>query len=303
MKAFLEILKVIVLGIVEGVTEWLPISSTGHMILLDELIHLDVRTEFMDVFLVVIQLGAILAVVVLYWNRLWPFYYRPLTGKQRKELSKLGTVKGAIVGFGWRFCDKEKWILWSKILVACLPTIVVALPFDDVIEEKLNNYVVVAICLIVYGVIFLLVEYYGKNLKPTIRRVGKVDYWIALIIGCFQVLALIPGTSRSGATIIGAMLAGCTRAVAAEFSFFMAVPVMLGASLLKIVKFTLTPQIFEIVLLVIGMVVAFFVSIFSIGFFMSYIRKNNFKVFGIYRIILGIVVLAFFLIRHLAFGV
>ena len=198
MKGFLEILKVILLGIVEGVTEWLPISSTGHMILLNEIIHLDVRQEFMDVFLVVIQLGAILAVVVLYWNRLWPFYNRPLTGKQRKELRGLGGVRGTITGLCLRFCDKDKWILWSKILVACLPTILVALPFDDVIEEKLNNYVVVAICLIIYGIAFLAIEFFGRELRPSIRRVGKIDYWVALIIGCFQVLSLIPGTSRSG---------------------------------------------------------------------------------------------------------
>ena len=297
MANFLEVLKAILFGIVEGITEWLPISSTGHMILLDEFVRLQVSQDFWDLFLVVIQLGAILAVVVIYWNRLWPFYNRPLTAREKKELPKMSKPKQVFATVLWRYFDPDKWRLWSKVLVGCLPVIIVALPFDDVIEEKLNNYVVVAICLIVYGVVFILVERFN-SIRPHIRKVTHIDYWTALIIGCFQVLSLIPGTSRSGATILGALLAGCTRPVAAEFTFFMAVPVMLGASLLKLVKFGFAFNGFELLLLIVGMVVAFIVSIIAIRKFMSYIRRHDFRAFGIYRIILGVVVLLYFVIRQ-----
>ena len=270
----LEFIKVVILGIVEGITEWLPISSTGHMILVDEFIKMDMTTEFKDFFLVVIQLGAILAVVVLYWSKLWPFYIRQIPKK--------------------KFCDKDKWILWFKIIVACIPTIVIALPFNDFIEEKFNNYVVVAIALIVYGVIFIIVENYNKRRKPICTSLEDLSFATAFKIGIFQVLSVIPGTSRSGSTIIGGILVGTSRTVAAEFTFFLAIPVMFGASLLKLVKFGLTFTPAEVLTLVTGVVVAFFVSIIAIKFLMGYIKKHDFKAFGWYRIVLGVLVLGYF---------
>ncbi|MCF0133534.1 MAG: undecaprenyl-diphosphate phosphatase [Blautia sp.] len=292
---FIEFLKVIFLGIVEGITEWLPISSTGHMILVDEFIRLDVTPEFKELFLVVIQLGAILAVVVLFWNKLWPFYNRSLTVQARTRLKKQPAVKRLAMTFVERFCDKEKWILWFKILVACLPTIIIALPFNDVIEEKFNNYVVVAIALIVYGVLFILIENYNKKRRPKTRNLQSLSFKTAFLIGCFQVLAVIPGTSRSGSTIIGGILVGTSRTVAAEFTFFLAIPVMFGASLLKLIKFGLAFSTYEIIILVVAMLVAFIVSVISIKFLMGYIKKHDFKVFGWYRIILGVLVLAYFI--------
>ena len=256
---FIELLKVILLGIVEGITEWLPISSTGHMILVDEFIKLNVSEAFMEFFLVVIQLGAILAVVVLYWNKLWPFYIRKIPKKTQMALRKQPAVPRTVLTFVEKYCDKDKWILWFKILVACLPTIIIALPFNDIIEKKFYNYVVVAIMLIVYGV-----------------------------------LSVIPGTSRSGSTIIGGILAGTSRTVAAEFTFFLAIPVMFGASLLKLVKFGFAFSSTELIILIVGVVVSFVVSILAIKFLMGYIKKHDFKVFGWYRIILGILVLGYF---------
>ena len=288
----LELLKVIILGIVEGITEWLPISSTGHMILVDEFIKLNMTKEFKEFFLVVIQLGAILAVVVLYWGKLWPFYIRELPRKTRLALKRKSTP----VRLGWtfveRFCDKEKWILWFKILVACLPTIIIALPFNDIIEEKFNNYVVVAIALIVYGVLFIFIENYNKRRRPTCTSLENMSFKTAFLIGVFQVLSVIPGTSRSGSTIIGGILVGTSRTVAAEFTFFLAIPVMFGASLLKLVKFGFAFTASEVIMLVVGILVAFVVSILAIKFLVGYIKKHDFKVFGWYRIILGIVVLA-----------
>ena len=228
----IELLKVIFLGIVEGITEWLPISSTGHMILVDEFIHLNVSQDFMDVFLVVIQLGAILAVVVLYWNKLWPFYIKKLPRRTQMAIAKKPKWAQVILNFVERFCDKEKWVLWFKIVVACLPTIVIALPFDDFIEEHFNNYVVVAIALIVYGVLFIIVENYNKGREPQCTSLEDLSFKTAFLIGCFQVLSVIPGTSRSGSTIIGGILVGTSRTVAAEFTFFLGIPVMFGASLL-----------------------------------------------------------------------
>ena len=292
--SFIELLKVILLGIVEGITEWLPISSTGHMILVDEFIKLNVSDAFMEFFLVVIQLGAIMAVVVLYWSKLWPFYIRKIPKKTQMALRKQPAVSRAILTFVEKYCDKEKWILWFKILVACLPTIIIALPFNDIIEEKFYNYVVVAITLIVYGVLFIVIENYNKRRRPACTSLEDLTFKTALIIGCFQVLSVIPGTSRSGSTIIGGILAGTSRTVAAEFTFFLAVPVMLGASLLKIVKFGFSFTQMELVLLLVGMVVAFVVSIAVIKLLLGYIRKHDFTVFGWYRIILGVVVLAYF---------
>ena len=290
----LEFIKVVILGIVEGITEWLPISSTGHMILVDEFIKMEMTPEFKEFFLVVIQLGAILAVVVLYWSKLWPFYIREISPKKRKELNRMNPVSRMALTFVEKFCDKDKWILWFKILVACIPTIVIALPFNDIIEEKFNNYVVVAIALIVYGVIFILVENYNKRRKPVCTSLEELSFGTAFKIGIFQVLSVIPGTSRSGSTIIGGILVGTSRTVAAEFTFFLAIPVMFGASLLKLVKFgfAFTPS--EILTLVTGVVVAFFVSIIAIKFLMGYIKKHDFKAFGWYRIVLGILVLGYF---------
>ena len=290
----LEFIKVVILGIVEGITEWLPISSTGHMILVDEFIKMDMTTEFKDFFLVVIQLGAILAVVVLYWSKLWPFYIRQIPKKKKAQIARKNPFSRIVLTFVEKFCDKDKWILWFKIIVACIPTIVIALPFNDFIEEKFNNYVVVAIALIVYGVIFIIIENYNKRRKPICTSLEDLSFATAFKIGIFQVLSVIPGTSRSGSTIIGGILVGTSRTVAAEFTFFLAIPVMFGASLLKLVKFGFAFSSTELIILIVGVVVSFVVSILAIKFLMGYIKKHDFKVFGWYRIILGILVLGYF---------
>lgn len=275
----IEILKSILYGIVEGITEWLPISSTGHMILLEEIMPMNVSKSFWSMFLVVIQLGAILAVVVLYWNKIFPF-------KKNKE-GKYTSVKSI-------------WILWSKILVATIPAAIIGLALDDWIDAHLYNGFVVAIMLILVGVAFIYIENRNKDMRPSVNSLSALSYKDALIIGLFQVVAaILPGTSRSGATIVGGLMIGVSRAVAAEFTFFLAIPVMCGASLLKLVKFGLAFSVLEFFILVIGMVVAFFVSIFVIRFLMSYIKKHDFKVFGWYRIVLGAFVLIFFAIRAL----
>lgn len=275
----IEILKSILYGIVEGITEWLPISSTGHMILLEEIMPMNVSKSFWSMFLVVIQLGAILAVVVLYWNKIFPF-------RKNKE-GKYTSVKSI-------------WILWSKILVATIPAAIIGLALDDWIDAHLYNGFVVAIMLILVGVAFIYIENRNKNMRPSVNSLSALSYKNALIIGLFQVVAaVLPGTSRSGATIVGGLMIGVSRAVAAEFTFFLAIPVMFGASLLKLVKFGLAFSVLEFFILVIGMVVAFFVSIFVIRFLMSYIKKHDFKVFGWYRIVLGAFVLIFFAIRAL----
>lgn len=275
----IEILKSILYGIVEGITEWLPISSTGHMILLEEIMPMNVSKSFWSMFLVVIQLGAILAVVVLYWNKIFPF-------RKNKE-GKYTSVKSI-------------WILWSKILVATIPAAIIGLALDDWIDAHLYNGFVVAIMLILVGVAFIYIENRNKDMRPSVNSLSALSYKDALIIGLFQVVAaILPGTSRSGATIVGGLMIGVSRAVAAEFTFFLAIPVMFGASLLKLVKFGLTFSVLEFFILVIGMVVAFFVSIFVIRFLMSYIKKHDFKVFGWYRIVLGAFVLIFFAIRAL----
>ena len=268
----IEILKAILFGIVEGITEWLPVSSTGHMILLDELVKLDVTDEFMSMFLVVIQLGAILAVVVLYFPQLWPF-----SAKERF------------------FIKKDTFSMWFKILVACVPAAVVGILFEDELDRLFYNYWTVAFALIVFGVLFIIIEHQNKDVVPKVNGIAQITYPMAFCIGAFQLIAAVfPGTSRSGATILGAIMIGISRTVAAEFTFFLAVPVMLGASLLKILKFGLVFSASEVVLLLVGMVVAFVVSIVVIKLLLGYIRKHSFTVFGWYRIILGIVVLAFF---------
>lgn len=275
----IEILKSIIYGIVEGITEWLPVSSTGHMILLEEIMPMNVSKSFWSMFLVVIQLGAILAVVLLYWNKIFPF-------KKTRE-GKYVSVKSI-------------WVLWSKILVATIPAAIIGLALDDWIDEHLYNGFVVAIMLILVGVAFIYVENRNKDMRPTVNSLSALSYKDALIIGLFQVIAaVLPGTSRSGATIIGGLLIGVSRAVAAEFTFFLAIPVMFGASLLKLVKFGFAFSFLEFFILIIGMLVALVVSIFVIRFLMSYIKKHDFKVFGWYRIVLGIIVLIFFAIRAL----
>ena len=268
--SIVELLKVVVLGIVEGLTEWLPVSSTGHMILVDEFIKLDVSKDFMDMFLVVIQLGAILAVVALNFEKLNPWS----DWKTKKE--KRDTVS-----------------LWMKVIVACIPAAVIGLMFNKYMEEHFMTAPVVAATLIFYGLLFIWIENYNKHRRPRINDLANLDYRTAFIIGLFQVLSLVPGTSRSGATIIGGILFGTSRIVAAEFTFFLAIPVMFGASLLKMVKFGLHYTGAEIVIMVVGMVTAFIVSILSIKFLLSYIKTNDFKAFGWYRIVLGIVVIAY----------
>lgn len=268
-----ELLKAAILGIIEGITEWLPISSTGHMILADEFIKLNTSQAFKDMFLVVIQLGAILAVVVLYFHKLNPF-------SPKKSLQE----------------KRDTFTLWGKVIVSCLPAAVIGLLFDDLIESTFFNYVTVAVMLILYGVLFILVENWNKRRKPKVETLSDLSYRTAFCIGLFQVLALIPGTSRSGATILGGILLGASRTVSAEFTFFLAIPVMFGASLLKMLKFGFTYSGMEIAILLTGMIVAFVVSILAIKFLMGYIKKHDFKAFGYYRIILGALVLLYFLV-------
>ena len=290
----IEILKTLLLGIVEGITEWLPISSTGHLILVNEFIKLNQDEDFMEMFDVVIQLGAILAVVVLYWNKLWPFHRKRAPKKSWVVKEAEEGVMKSFQTFCNNFCFMDKIVLWLKIVVACLPAIVVGLPFDDWLDAHLMNAYVVACMLILYGIIFLILEMKNKGKDPQITALKDVTFQTALFIGLFQLLSLVPGTSRSGSTIIGAMLLGVSREVAAEFTFFLGIPVMFGASALKLVKhgFAFTGD--ELIVLLIGMVTAFVVSIVSIKFLMGYIKKHDFKVFGWYRIVLGVMVLLYF---------
>lgn len=269
----IELLKTIVLGIIEGITEWLPISSTGHMILVDEWIQLQTSDAFKEMFLVVIQLGAILAVVVLFFHKL-----NPLAPSKSKDE------------------QKDTWILWSKVVVGVIPAGVIGLLLDDWLNDTLYNYITVAITLVVYGILFIVVERWNKNRQPVITSFNELSYKTALLIGFFQVLSLIPGTSRSGATILGAIVLGTSRFVAAEFSFFLSIPVMFGASFLKLVKFGFAFTGNEIIILLVGMITAFIVSIIAIKFLLSYIKKHDFEVFGWYRIILGIIVIVYFVL-------
>ena len=279
MEVLIELLKAILFGIVEGITEWLPVSSTGHMILLDEFVHLKVSAEFYEMFEVVIQLGAILAVILLFFHKL-----NPLSPKKNVQQKK------------------DIWQLWFKVIVAVLPSAVIGLLLDDWMDEHLYNYVVVAITLIVYGIAFILVERQNRGKKLSITDVHQIDYRTAIFIGCFQCLSLIPGTSRSGSTILGAILLGVGRSAGAEFSFFLAIPTMLGASALKLLKFLLSgvgAGGTEIAVLAVGCVVSFVVSLAVIRGLMEYVRKHSFAVFGIYRIALGVLVLMYFLITSL----
>lgn len=264
---FIEMLKIILIGIIEGITEWLPVSSTGHMLLFDEFIPLDMSERFKEMFFVVIQFGAILAVIVYFWKNMLPFS----VSDKKIELKT------------------DTFMMWVHIAIACIPAAVLGLLFDDFLEAHFGNALTISIMLIVYGIAFILVE--SKKRKPKINSIAAIDYKLALAIGCFQALSMIPGTSRSGATIIGALLLGVSRTVAAEFTFYLAIPTMLGASLLKLVKFGFDFNINEIVSLLIGMAVAFVVSLFAIRFLMNFVKKNDFKPFGYYRILLGIIVI------------
>ncbi len=271
----LEMYKALILGIVEGITEWLPISSTGHMILVNEFMNNTEGFTSSDLFLYVIQLGAILSVVTLFFHKLNPF--SPSKTAQEK---------------------RDTWQMWFKVIIACIPAAVIGLILDPIME-KFENWEVVSATLIIYGIAFIILENKRKNANPLVNDIGSMTYKTALLIGMFQVLSIIPGTSRSGATILGAMILGCSRGVAAEFSFFLAIPVMFGVSLLKIVKYGLTMTGGEVAVLLTGMIVAYIISMVSIKFLMNYVKKHDFKVFGWYRIILGIVVIAYFVLTSM----
>lgn len=276
MNILLETLKAILFGIVEGITEWLPISSTGHMIILEEFVHMNVSEEFWNFFLVVIQLGAIMAVVLIYWHKIFPFNFKKEKGP---------------------FVKKHIMQLWFKIIVACVPAAIVGILFDDILEKYLYNSFVVATMLIIFGIGFIIIENRNQNQVARVTKLSKLTYKDAILIGLFQLIAAIfPGTSRSGATILGGLMIGVSRTVAAEFTFFLAIPVMFGASLLKLIKIGFAFTQMEYLILAIGMIVAFIVSVVVIKFLMSYIKKHDFKVFGWYRIVLGILVLATFFI-------
>ena len=269
---WIEIFKAIILGIIEGITEWLPVSSTGHMILVDEFLQLGMSPAFKEMFFVVIQLGAIMAVVILYWKKIFPFNF------DRKP-----------------FVQKDIIIMWIKIVIACVPAAVVGLLWDDQINALFYNFQTVATMLIIFGILFIVVENHNKGRRPKVTNMNRLTYKMAIIIGLFQLIAAVfPGTSRSGATILGALLIGISREVAAEFTFFLAIPVMFGASLLKLVKFGFAFTSFELIVLGVGTIVSFVVSVWAIKFLMGYIKKHDFKVFGWYRIVLGIILLAYF---------
>ncbi|MBR5683684.1 MAG: undecaprenyl-diphosphate phosphatase [Ruminococcus sp.] len=283
-----ETIKTIILGIVEGITEWLPISSTGHLILVENFLKLDQSDDFKEMFDVVIQLGAIMAVVVIFWKKLWPF------GKKDNAHPLNKSPFGQMI-------KTDIFRMWFKVLVACIPAAVIGFLLDDWVDEHLYNPWTVAVALIVFGVAFIVIENWNKGRKPKINTIAELTYNAALIIGVFQLIAaLFPGTSRSGATIVGALLIGVSRTVAAEFTFYLAIPVMFGASLLKLVKFGFNFTGSEIAVLLTGCIVAFVVSVFVIKFLMDYIKKHDFKVFGWYRIVLGILVLAYFGIKAVA---
>lgn len=278
--SFIKIIIAAIFGIVEGITEWLPISSTGHMVLLNEFLTLEgdgLSAEFVKLFMVVIQVGAILAVIVIYWKKLWPF------SLNKKE----------------HFIKKDIWKLWFHILVSCIPFGIAGLLLDDIIDEMLGSYIVVAIALIVYGILFIIIEKGVIKHRDNITEVSQIDYKTAFIIGCIQVLAMIPGTSRSGISIIGAMLLGCSRVVSTEYTFYLAIPAMLGSSLVSILKYGLNFSGIEITVLIIGLLTAFIISYIAIRFLIGYIKKHNFVVFGWYRIALGIIVIAYFLIKNM----
>lgn len=279
----MDIIKSIILGIIEGITEWLPISSTGHLIIADEFIKLGMTDEFIEMFNVVIQLGAILAVVVIFWNKMWPF-----TADKSKGYNYITKGNGLI--------KKDVMDMWFKVIAAMLPAAIVGIPFDNYFEKHFHNWQVVSAALIVYGVLFIVIEKINKNRKPKVNSIPELSYKTALLIGCFQALSLIPGTSRSGSTILGAMILGVSRVAGAEFSFFLAVPVMFGASLIKLLKFGFMFTGMELAVLAVGTLTSFIVSVIAIKFLISYVRRHDFSLFGYYRIALGVIVIAYFLI-------
>lgn len=269
---WIEIFKAIILGVIEGITEWLPVSSTGHMILVDEFLQLGMSDAFKEMFFVVIQLGAIMAVVILYWKKIFPFSF-----------NKKPFIQNDII------------IMWTKIVIACVPAAIVGLIWDDQINALFYNFQTVAIMLIVFGILFIVVENNNKGKRAKVTNMNQLTYKMAIIIGLFQLIAAVfPGTSRSGSTILGALLIGISREIAAEFTFFLAIPVMFGASLLKLVKFGFVFTSFELIVLLVGTFVSFVVSVWVIKFLMGYIKKHDFKVFGWYRIILGVILLIYF---------
>ena len=279
MDFLIELLKIILIGIVEGITEWLPVSSTGHMILVEELLSLKLSEDFMEMFRVVVQLGAVLAVVVLYFHKLFPFSPKKSPAER-----------------------KSCFRLWGMILIACVPAAVIGILLDDWLDAHLYNYITVAVTLIVYGIAFILIERRNKNRRAVIETVDEIDAKTAVKIGLFQVLSLIPGTSRSGSTILGGMLCGVSRPAGAEFSFFLAIPVMLGASFLKLLKFGFDFSMWEIIILAAGTLVAFITSLIAIRFLVSFVRRHSFAVFGYYRIVLGVLVLGYFLVKNGVFA-
>lgn len=279
----MDIIKSIILGIIEGITEWLPISSTGHLIIADEFIKLGMTDEFMEMFNVVIQLGAILAVVVIFWNKMWPF-----TADKTKGYNYITKGNGLI--------KKDVMDMWFKVIAAMLPAAIVGIPFDNYFEKHFHNWQMVSAALIAYGVLFIVIEKINKSRKPKVNSIPELSYKTALLIGCFQALSLIPGTSRSGSTILGAMILGVSRVAGAEFSFFLAVPVMFGASLIKLLKFGFTFTGMELAVLAVGTLTSFIVSVIAIKFLISYVRRHDFSLFGYYRIALGVIVIAYFLI-------
>ena len=283
LGGIMDIIKSIILGIIEGITEWLPISSTGHLIIADEFIKLGMTDEFMEMFNVVIQLGAILAVVVIFWNKMWPF-----TADKTKGYNYITKGNGLI--------KKDVMDMWFKVIVAMLPAAIVGIPFDNYFEKHFHNWQVVSAALIAYGVLFIVIEKINKSRKPKVNSIPELSYKTALLIGCFQALSLIPGTSRSGSTILGAMILGVSRVAGAEFSFFLAVPVMFGASLIKLLKFGFTFTGMELAVLAVGTLTSFIVSVIAIKFLISYVRRHDFSLFGYYRIALGVIVIAYFLI-------
>ena len=275
MIGFIELLKVIFLGIVEGITEWLPISSTGHMLLVDEFISLNTSEAFKDMFFYVIQLGAIIAVPVMFWNKMFPFN---LTDKSKPVIKK------------------DIFSMWFKVVIACIPSAIAGILFDDYVEAHFGTPLTISLMLILYGAAFIIIEKSNKNKTPKVMALSEITYPLAFVIGLFQVLSIIPGTSRSGATIVGALLFGVSRTAAAEFTFFLALPTMIGASLLKLLKFGFAFTGAEIAILVLGMVVAFLVSLAAIKFLMDYVKKHNFSAFGIYRIALGAIIILMILL-------
>ena len=277
----MNILKSVILGIIEGITEWLPVSSTGHLIIADELMHIDPNDPFMEMFNVVIQLGAILAVVVLFWKKIWPFTLKKTRGY-------------SYITKGGGYIKKDIMDMWFKVVVAILPAALIGIPLNDYFEKHFYNYIVVSAALIVYGVLFIVVERINRDRKPKVNSVPKLTYRTAFLIGCFQALSLIPGTSRSGSTILGAIILGVSRVTAAEFSFFMAVPVMFGASFIKLLDFGFHFTGTEFLILSVGMITAFLVSLVILKFLMNYIKKHDFSVFGYYRIVLGLLVIGYF---------